>query len=92
METRERRSSGRAAQAAARRRAGRDGSAWDPGVEIAVAIAMVARDRRYRVVLCARDLTSRVLARFDEAAASAGVVLERRVRRGGGWDVMVRAA
>jgi hypothetical protein len=61
-------------------------------MEIAAAISMVARDPRYRVVLCARDLSARVLAAFDEAAASVGVVLEPRIRQGGGWDVVVRAA
>jgi len=53
---------------------------------------MVARDPRYRVVLCGRALTGRALANLDEAAASAGVVLERRIRQGGSWDVVVRAA
>lgn len=87
-----RRISSRPAPAVGRPRAGGGGSAWNWEVEIAAAIAMVARDPRYRVVLCARDLTGCELAQFDEAAASAGVVLERRIRRGGGWDVMVRAA
>jgi hypothetical protein len=66
--------------------------AWNWELEIAAAIAMVARDPGYRVALCARALTGRVLARLDPAAASAGVVLERRIRPGGGWDVLVRAA
>jgi len=92
MEIKERRTQSRAARASGRRPAGRGGPGWDPEIEIAAAIAMVARDPRYRVVLSARDLSRCVLAHFDEAAASAGVVLERRIRRGGGWDVMVRAA
>jgi hypothetical protein len=91
MEIKKRRILSRAARAGARQAIGRGGSAWDPEVEIAVAIAMVARDPRYRVVVCARDLTSRVLANLDEAAGRAGVVLERRIRQGGSWDVMVRA-
>ena len=70
----------------------RRGPAWDWELEIAAAIAMVARDPRYRVALCARARTGRVLAELDAAAASAGVVLERRIRPGGSWDVVVRAA
>jgi len=70
----------------------RRGPAWNWDIEIAVAIAMVARDPRYRVALCARARTGRVLAELDAVAASAGVVLERRIRPGGGWDVEVRAA
>ena len=68
------------------------GSAWDWELEVAAAIAMVARDPRYRVVLCSGGLTGRVLAKLDEPAANAGVVLERRIRPGGGWDVVVRSA
>jgi len=68
------------------------GPAWDWDIEIAAAIAMVARDPRYRVVLCSGGLTGRVLAGLDEPAANAGVVLERRIRPGGGWDVVVRSA
>lgn len=92
MEITQHRTQSRAARAGGRRAARRGGPAWNPEIEIAAAIAMVARDPRYRVVLCSRDLTSRVLAQFDEGAARAGVVLERRTRRGGAWDVMVRAA
>lgn len=92
MEIKERRTRSRAARANGRHAFDRGGPAWNPEIEIAAAIAMVARDPRYRVVLCARDLGTCVLARFDEAAASAGVILELRIRRGGGWDVMVRAA
>ena len=91
MEIKERRIPSRAARASGRHAAGQGGPTWDPETEIAAAISMVARDPRYRVVLSARDLSSCVLAQFDEAAASAGVVLERRIRQGGGWDVMVRA-
>jgi len=92
MEIKERRSSAPGARGVGRLAADRGGSAWSPEIEIAAAIAMVARDPRYRVVLCARDLPGRVLAKFDEVAASAGLVLERRIRRGGGWDVLIRAA
>jgi hypothetical protein len=70
----------------------RRGPAWNWDIEIAAAIAMVARDPRYRVALCARARTGRVLAELDAAAASVGVVLERRIRPGGRWDVVVRAA
>ncbi len=64
---------------------------WDWEREINAAIAMVARNPRYRVVLCGSALRAGVVARLDAAAASAGVVLERQIRRGGGWDVEVRA-
>jgi hypothetical protein len=67
------------------------GSSWDWEREIRAAIAMVARDPRYRVVLCGSALHASVVARLDAAASSAGVVLDRQIRRGGGWDVEVRA-
>ncbi len=68
------------------------GSAWSWDIEITAAIEMVARNPHYRVVLCGGAVTGGALAEFDEVAASAGVVLERQIRRGGGWDVVVRAA
>jgi hypothetical protein len=52
---------------------------------------MVARDPRFRIVLCARDFTGRLLTELDREAASVGVVLERRFRQGGRLDVVVRA-
>ena len=64
---------------------------WDWEREISAAIAMVARDPRYRVVLCGSALRAGGVARLDGAATSAGVVLERQIRPGGGWDVEVRA-
>lgn len=66
-------------------------SSWDWEREITAAIAMVARDPRYRVMLCGSALRAGIVARLDEAAANAGVVIERQIRRGGGWDVEVRA-
>jgi hypothetical protein len=92
VELKRRRRWSRPVYAAGRPAAGAGGSVWNWESEIVAAIAMVARDPRYRVVLCGSALTGCVLANLDEAAASAGVVLERRIRRGGGWDVMVRAA
>ena len=92
MDFKRRRTLPRPADAAGRAAAGSGESGWNWEIEIAAAISMVARDPHYRVVLCARALTGRVLATLDAAAASAGVVLERRIRRGGGWDVVVRAA
>ena len=91
MEVEERRKRARSVRGAGRATA-RRGPAWNWDIEIAAAIAMVARDPRYRVALCARARTGRVLAELDAAAASAGVVLERRIRSGGVWDVVVRAA
>ena len=70
----------------------RRGPAWNWDIEIAAAIAMVARDPRYRVVVSARARSGRELARLDAAAAGVGVVLERRIRSGRVWDVVVRAA
>jgi hypothetical protein len=52
---------------------------------------MVARDPLPRRAVRPRP-DRRALANLDEAAASAGVVLERRIRQGGSWDVVVRAA
>ena len=65
---------------------------WDWDLEIAAAISLVARDPHYRVVVTARARSGRALAGLDAAAADVGVVLERRIRPGGGWDVEVRAA
>ncbi len=59
-------------------------------VELRAAIAIVARDPAYRVVLCGMATDARLVAEFDEVAAGAGVVLERRIRHGGGLDVVVR--
>ena len=91
MEVEERRTRARSVRGAGRATA-RRGPVWKWDMEIAAAIAMVARDPRYRVALCARARTGHVLAKLDAAAASAGVVLERRIRPGGIWDVVVRAA
>ena len=91
MDLEERRKRPRSVRDAGRATA-RRGPVWNWDIEIAAAIAMVARDPRYRVALCARARTGRVLAELDAAAASAGVVLERRIRSGGVWDVVVRAA
>ena len=91
MDVEERRKRARSVRGAGRATA-RRGPAWNWDIEIAAAIAMVARDPRYRVALCARARTGRVLAELDAVAASAGVVLERRIRPGGSWDVVVRAA
>ena len=94
MEVEERRKRARSVRRAGRATA-RRGPAWNWDIEIAAAIAMVARDPRYRVALCARARTGRVLAALAATAsssASAGVVLERRIRPGGSWDVVVRAA
>jgi hypothetical protein len=68
------------------------GPAWDWDLEITAAIAMVARDPRYRVVLCACARAGRALAKLEAAAAGHGVVIERQIRPGGTWDVEVRAA
>ena len=66
-------------------------SGWDWDREIRLAIAMVARNPDCRVVLCNDACTGRVIASLAGTAADAGVVLEPRIRQGGGWDVEVRA-
>ena len=65
---------------------------WDWEREIAAAITFVTRHPTYRVAVCGQALRAGVLARLDAAAGTNGVVLERRIRQGGGWDVEVRAA
>jgi hypothetical protein len=59
-------------------------------VEVRAAIAFVARDVNYRLLLCGMATDPRLLADLDEVATRAGVVLERRIRNGGGLDVVVR--
>ena len=53
---------------------------------------MVARNPRYHVVITATAQGGRALTRLESSAAGLGVVLVRRIRPGGGWDVEVRAA
>ena len=91
MDLEEGRSCPRSVRGAGRATA-KGGPAWDWDLEIAAAIAMVARDPRCRVALCARARTGRALAKLAAAAASPGVVLERQVRPGGTRDVEVRTA
>ncbi len=67
-------------------------STWDWEVELEAAIAIVTRYPLARVVLCGDCATGRTIARLAPAAANAGVVLEPRLRQGGGWDIEVRAA
>jgi hypothetical protein len=76
-----------AERAAAERQRARDLAA----VELRAAIAFVARDLAYRVLLCGMATDARLVAELDEVAADAGVVLERRIRGGGGLDVVVRS-
>jgi hypothetical protein len=59
--------------------------------EVRAAIAFVARDANYRLLLCGMATDQRLLADLDEVATHAGVVLERRIRNGGGLDVVVRS-
>ena len=60
--------------------------------ELRAAIAIVAGRPAYRVVVCCMATDVSLVAEFDELATSAGVVLERRIRPGGGLDVVVRSA
>jgi hypothetical protein len=59
--------------------------------ELRAAIAVVARNPAYRVLVCGMATDAQLIARLDGLAAGGGVVLERRIRRGGGVDVVVRA-
>jgi hypothetical protein len=61
-------------------------------VEIRAAIELIASRPDYRVLLCGMATDARLVASLDDLAASAGVVLERRIRKGGGLDVVVRTA
>jgi hypothetical protein len=60
--------------------------------ELRAAIAIVARQPAYRVVVSSMAIDVSLVAELDEIATSAGVVLERRIRPGGGLDVVVRSA
>jgi len=60
--------------------------------ELRAAIGVVARQPAYRVVVCSMATDVSLVAELDEIATSAGVVLERRIRPGGGLDVVVRSA
>jgi hypothetical protein len=60
--------------------------------ELRAAIGIVARQPAYRVVVCSMATDVSLVAELDEIATSAGVLLERRIRPGGGLDVVVRSA
>ena len=60
--------------------------------ELAAAIAIVAENDGFRVLVCGMATDAALLAGLDDLATGAGVVLERRIRPGGGLDVVVRAA
>jgi hypothetical protein len=59
--------------------------------ELRAAIAMVATDPALRVLVCGMAAEPRIVGALDELATRSGVVLERRIRPGGGLDVVVRA-
>ncbi len=59
--------------------------------ELRAAIAIVSRNAAYRVIVCGMATDARLVAGLDRLAAAAGVVLERRIRPGGGLDVVVRS-
>jgi hypothetical protein len=59
--------------------------------ELRAAIGVVARQPAYRVVVCSMATDVSLVAELDEIATSARVVLERRIRPGGGLDVVVRS-
>jgi len=60
--------------------------------ELVAAITIVARNDGFRVLVCGMATDAALLAGLDDLASDAGVVLERRIRPGGGLDVVVRAA
>jgi hypothetical protein len=59
--------------------------------EICAAIALVAQHTTYRVALSGMATDPALVSELDEVATDAGVVLERRIRIGGGLDVVVRS-
>ena len=61
-------------------------------MEVRAAISFVAGRPDYRIILCGMATDAHLVASLDELAASVGVVLERRIREGGGLDVVVRGA
>jgi hypothetical protein len=60
--------------------------------ELRAAIGVVARQPAFRVVVCSMGTDVGLVAELDEIATRANVVLERRIRPGGGLDVVVRSA
>jgi hypothetical protein len=60
--------------------------------ELCAAIAIVGENAGFRVLVCGMATDAALVAGLDDLAAGAGVVLERRIRPGGGLDVVVRAA
>ncbi len=58
--------------------------------ELVAAIAIVAENDGFRVLVCGMATDAALLAGFDDLATAAGVLLERRIRPGGGLDVVVR--
>ena len=72
--------------------AGGDAARESAAVELRAAISLVAARPGYRVIVCGMAFDAPMLAGFDRAAADSGVVLERRIRLGGGLDVVVRSA
>jgi len=59
--------------------------------ELHAAIAIVAERPGFRVLVCGMATDAALLAGLDDLATAAGVVLERRIRPGGGLDVVVRS-
>ena len=60
--------------------------------ELRAAVLLVAEHPAYRVWVSGARTDPGLVAALDGLAAELGVVLERRIRMGGGLDVMVRAA
>jgi hypothetical protein len=61
-------------------------------IELRAAIELVAGRPAYRVIVSGMATDPLLVAALDRPAAEVGVVLERRIRAGGGLDVVVRAA
>lgn len=60
--------------------------------ELRAAVALVAERPAFRVFVCGMSTDPRLVADLDALASTRGVILERRIRPGGGLDVVVRAA
>jgi hypothetical protein len=60
--------------------------------ELCAAIAIVSENAGFRVLVCGMATDAALVAGLDDLAAGAGVILERRIRAGGGLDVVVRSS
>ena len=77
---------------AAKSEAAADRERLGAAVELRAAIALVGGRPDYRMLLCGMAIDAAMVSELDDTATAVGVVLERRIRLGGGLDVVVRSA